>query len=305
MTSASSQEEDGSEEDEHFKSILLIIMFGAQFVCFLIAWFWFYPRDEPPNNQIMHKLEKDTAKSRIAGGTVRPISRLTSREIRFLAHHDTCHERGFELTEDDKKLLKLAKEGEINHLKHVSKLFDDLTMNCGSIIVKRGASIETNFNNETMEQFDNDETAGIEYLVPLKRSKEEKEKKKKRKTKERMDALDELTRVTSNDRIPLLSRIVHHNQPSRKTLKPATSTIRERTLETQSTMEDDKTQLKVIRKPSSRPHKKPSTMESAVKKKKSAATLKTVRKTTRDELSLATTLEETTRSKKNPLSKEP
>lgn len=91
----------------------------------------------------MQNLEKKAA---------RFVRSLVFREVGFLDRHDTCHEREYQLTEDDQKLIKLVKEGETNNLKQGSKLFDDLTMSCGSLIVKRGATIETNFNNETMDQ---------------------------------------------------------------------------------------------------------------------------------------------------------
>ncbi|CAO4371579.1 unnamed protein product [Caenorhabditis nigoni] len=287
---------DNDDKEDH--SLLLIIMFGTHFCFFLFTYFWLYPTDGPPKNAIMHRLGTDIKKSRLTGEPVYPSTRLSIREISYISRRIPCLERNFQLSEDDQKTLTVVSEGEVNYLRQPSDLSTDMTMNYGSLIVKRGVPLPPEVKKETKEQIENlDEAAVVEDLLHLRRP--EKQKNKKKKTKERMDALDQLTRGESAERIPLFSRIIPDRLgQSRKIQKTASSAILrpERTQDPQPTLEEDKTQERVIKKkaPTSRPTQKPSIQNVDVKKKKSG-TLKEGRQLTlREELSLARTMEETT-----------
>ncbi|EGT56667.1 hypothetical protein CAEBREN_11428 [Caenorhabditis brenneri] len=304
MTTSSTQQwSSEDDEDVDYKedhSLLLIIMFGTHFCFFLFTYFWLYPTDEPPKNAVMHRLATDIKISQRTGEPIRPSTRLFPHEISQLTRRSQCPERRYNLSEEDQKTLNLVQDGEINYLRSPTDLLNDLTMKYGSLIVQRGVPevevAEKNIKKENKEQENFDEDAAVEDLQRLKRQKEPEKLKKKKKTKERMDALDQLTRGQSAEKLTLFSRIIpdRHAQ-SRKVQKTVSSTMNrnpERTLEVQATMEDDKTQQRVIKKPSTmRPHQRPSMMDVNVKKKKSLT--QKDGKTRREDPSLARTMEET------------
>lgn len=290
------------EENEH--SITLVCAFALNILIFLLLYFWLYPIDEPPRNTIMHKLGTNPKHSRITGRPTHPTIRLTNRELRHLSCHETCLERQHHLSEDDQKTLTVVSDGELNYLRQASDLPTDATMNYGSLIVKRGGTVSTEVKKETKEQMENFDEGGLEDLYQLRRHKEpeKQQKNKKRKTKERQDNLDQLTRGVSAE--PLMARIVDRHVQSRKVQKTVSAILRpERTQQTLDTT-DDKTQERVLKKkPSSKPPtQKPSAHDINVKKKKSGTMKEKKQLTLREELSLARTIEETTRKQPSTIS---
>ncbi|EFP04238.1 hypothetical protein CRE_26694 [Caenorhabditis remanei] len=268
---STSEEEEVVDENKEDYSLLLFYMIGTHFCFFLITYFWLYPTAEPPKNAIMHKLTSDPKKSRLTGEPVRPATRLSIREISFLSRRQMCQERKYQLTEEDQKTLMMARDGEVNYLREAVQMHTDKTMNYGCLIVERGVPIptDTDLKQDIMEPIEDDDAAPIEDLARLKRHKEpEKPKTKRKKTKERMEALDQLTRGVSAEKLSLFKQNTTPDQ-SRKLQRTISSMLRpERTQDGAATIEDDKTQQRVIvKKPSSKPTQRPSTLE--VNKKKS------------------------------------
>ncbi|CAI2349051.1 unnamed protein product [Caenorhabditis sp. 36 PRJEB53466] len=153
---------------------------------------------------------------------------------------NTCRARSYMLTDEDQKTLMVASEGEMIHLKHQSALYQDPVLNYGSLIVQR-TDVDVDFANSTRELIDEPNNP-VESLAPLKRNKD-LEREKKRKMKERKEAVNQLARPTeSAERQNIFARIIPERltTASRK-IQKRTPTLRERTMDVATTVEDDKT----------------------------------------------------------------